>query len=114
MNVHAIITNPVVKQGSAPDLEIILYDDDGLRIDLDTAEAVSVIFKRWHASDTAIINQLCEITDSTRGECVIPLLEEDTSAFELGRFFGEIQVDFSDGVIERTEDLVLWVKKSVR
>jgi hypothetical protein len=113
MNIHAIIDNTVIKRGSQPDVEIVVYNDDGTTVDLTNAE-VALIIKRWWTSTEVLLYDQCTITDAENGVCELYLLAEDTSSWELGRYVGEVLVSFpNDTSLYKSEDIVFWVKPSL-
>lgn len=113
MRYHAILRNPVVKRGTQPILRIDIVDDDGLPVDLTNAR-VYAIFKRYWTSTAAIIDEECEISDPSNGNCLLYLLLEDTSSWDLGRYIGEVELIIDSTTMDRTDDLILWVKPSIR
>lgn len=116
MDIHVIVKNPVLKRGEQPDVIFQIFKNDGQYLDL-TDKEVQVIIKRWITSETAVIDSECEVTDAEEGLCKLYLTEDDTLAFEEGRYLAEITVLFDDtstGEIEYSDNLVMWVKKSLR
>jgi hypothetical protein len=122
MAFRAIIINPTIRKGEAKDINIELFTDEGLPLNLSEYidPAVFLMAKRWATQDDAdaLINEECDIIDEENGYCKAFLPWEETTNYDEGRYLAEIDLVFYDSNgyehREKSDTLIMWIKSPIR